>query len=219
MTIQNYERLYEYVHEYQELLYDYYSQHAVRFLCTYYNINLEDTVWDDQNLYGGSYAPTGEYSGIKRNKILLLPVYFPEEITTLFDANEEGLIKNTETSIVIPCSHKFKPSVQDVVKFEQDYLRQENDTYPLYRVTGIEIHPNTDKRFWKLKLKVFQSQTTEDLDQQVVNTYSYLEYNKQIYELEDAEFISKLLYKHEILRDTLRNKLFDERVGFYYPER
>ena len=38
--IQNYERLYDYVQEYQYLLYDYYAEHAVRFLTTYYNLNL-----------------------------------------------------------------------------------------------------------------------------------------------------------------------------------
>lgn len=217
--IQNYERMYDYVHEYQELLYDYYAEHAVRFLCTYYNLNFDETIWDDDQIYGGSYTTSGDLSGIKRNKILLLPVYFPEEITTMFEGDEQGYIKNSETSFIIPCKHGFKPYPQDIVKFEQSYLRQTNDTYPLFRVTGVEIHPNTDKRFWKLKCKVFYSKTTEDIDAQVENTYSYVEYNKQIHTLENAQFLSRLLYKGSLLSTTLKQKLFDKRVGFYFPER
>lgn len=217
--IQNYERLYDYVQEYQYLLYDYYAEHAVRFLTTYYNINLEETVWDDDQIFGGAYAQTGDLSGVKRNKILLMPVYFPEEITTMFEGDEIGYIKNTETSIVIPCKHGFTPYPHDMVKFEQDYLRQTNDKYPIYTITGVEIHPNTDKRFWKLKCKVYQSKTTDDLDEQVVNTYSYVEYNKQIHTLEDAQFISRLLYKGALLNSILKNKLFDKRAGFYFSER
>jgi len=216
---QNYNRIYDYVHEYQELLYDYYAEHAPRFLTTYYNMNFEETVWDDDQIMGGAYQPTGELSGIRRNKILLLPIYFPDEITTLFEGSEEGYQKNTETSIVIPCKHGFIPYPNDIIKFEQDYLSYVNDTYPLYRVTGIEIHPNTNKRFWKLKLRVFQSLTTEAVDEQVINTYSFVEYNKQIHWLEDAQFISKLLYKSSLLGDALNHKLFDQRTGFYYPER
>jgi len=219
MTIQNYERLYEYIHEYQYLLYDFYAEHAARFLTTYYNMNLEDVVWDNDQIYGGTYESVGELSGIKRNKILLLPVYFPEEMTSMFEADEIGYIKNSETTIVIPCKHGFRPYPGDMVKFEQDYLRQKNDIYPIYRVTGVEIHPNTDKRFWKLKLKVYQSRTTEELESQVVNTYSFVEYTKQIHRIKDAQFISKLLYKGSLLSTTLKNKLFDNRVGFYYPER
>lgn len=219
MPIQNYERLYDYVHEYQELLYDYYAEHAPRFLVTYYNLNYEDTVWDDENLMGGAYRQTGANSGIKRNKILLVPVYFPEEVTTIFEGDETGYIKNGETSIIIPSKHGFTPQPNDMVKFEQDYLRQNNDTYPIFNVTGVEIHPNTDKRYWKLKCKVYQSKTTTDIDAQVVNTYSFVEFNKQIHTFEDAQFISRLLYKHSLLSPVLKNNLFDKRAGFYFPER
>ncbi len=219
MPIQNYERLYDYVHEYQELLFDYYAEHAIRFLVTYYNLNYEETVWDDEFLIGGAYKQTGDLSGIKRNKILLLPVYFPEEITSIFEGDETGYIKNGETSIVIPSKHGFTPQPYDMIKFEQSYLRQTDDTYPIFNVTGVEIHPNTNKRYWKLKCKVYQSKTTIDIDKQVVNTYSFVEFNKQLHTLEDAQFISKLLYKHSLLSPVLKHQLFDKRAGFYFPER
>lgn len=217
--IQNYERLYNYVHEYQNLLYDYYSKHVVRFLVTYYNLNVDETIWEDEDILGGAYEQTGDLSGIKRNKLLLLPVYYPEEITTSFDAEEVGYNKNTETNIVIPSSYGFKPYPHDVIKFEQEYLKSSNDTFPLYTVTGVEIHPNTDKRYWKLKCQVFQSETLSSVDAQVINTYSFVEYDKKIHTLSNSQFISKLLYKDSLLAPVLKNTLFDNRVGFYFTPR
>ena len=217
--IQNYERLYNYVHEYQNLLYDYYSKHVVRFLVTYYNLNVDETIWEDEDILGGAYEQTGDLSGIKRNKLLLLPVYYPEEITASFDAEEVGYNKNTETTIVIPSSYGFKPYPHDVIKFEQEYLKSSNDTFPLYTVTGVEIHPNTDKRYWKLKCQVFQSETLSSVDAQVINTYSFVEYDKKIHTLVNSQFISKLLYKDSLLAPVLKNTLFDNRVGFYFTPR
>jgi len=219
MSMQNYERLYEYVHEYQRLLYEYYSKSVVRFLVTYYNLNVDETIWEDEDVFGGAYEDVGEYSGIKRNKILLLPVYYPEEINTAFDGEDIGYNKNTETTIVIPSTYGFKPYPHDILKFEQSFLRPTNDTYPLYEVTGVEIHPNTDRRYWRLKCQVFQSETLQSVDAQVVNTYSFVEYSKQIHTLEDAQFISRLLYKDSLLRPVLKDNLFDNRSGFYFTPR
>jgi hypothetical protein len=217
--IQNYDRLYYYVHEYQNLLYNYYSKHVVRFLVTYYNLNVEETIWDDENVFGGAYEQTGELAGVRRNKILLLPVYYPEEVTTAFDGEDIGYNKNTETTIVIPSSYGFKPYPHDMLKFEQEYLQHTNDTYPLYTVTGVEIHPNTDRRYWRLKCQVYQSETLASVDSQVIDTYSFVEYTKQIHTLADAQFISRLMYKDSILRPVLKNTLYDDRVGFYFTPR
>jgi len=217
--MQNYERLYEYVHEYQKLLYDYYSKSVVRYLVTYYNLDIGQTIWEDEDVFGGAYEQTGDLTGIKRNKILLLPVYYPEEITTSFDGEEIGYNKNTETTIVIPSTYNFKPYPHDIIKLEQEYLQPKNNVYPLYQVTGVEIHPNTDRRYWRLKCQVFQSETLEAVDAQVENTYSFVEYDKQIHTLADAQFISRLLYKDSLLKPILKDTLFDNRVGFYFTPR
>jgi len=217
--IQNYERLYGYVHEYQNLLYEYYSKHVVRFLVTYYNLNIDETIWEDEDVFGGAYEQTGDLTGIKRNKILILPVYYPEEVTTAFDGEDIGYNKNTETTIVIPNTYGFKPYPHDILKFEQSFLRPTNDTYPLYTVTGVEIHPNTDRRYWRLKCTVFQSETLEAVDAQVVDTYSFVEYDKKIHTLADSQFIARLLYKDSLLRPVLKDTLFDNRVGFYFTPR
>ena len=212
--MQKYQRLYEYIHEYQQLVYEYYSKHAVAFLTTYYNISTTKTVWEDQNLLGGAYEEIGEYSGIKFNKILLLPVYFVDEISTAFSGEDIGLVKEGETNIVIPSSYGFTPYHRDIVKLEQDYLRPTSNVYPIFVVSGIEIHPNTDRRFWKLKLEVFQSKTTTEVDEQVENTYIFYDYDKKIHTVEDSTTLTRLLSKNSTLRTTLKD-LYDNNSGFY----
>ena len=91
--MQNYSRIYDYIYEFQRLVYDYYSKHAIAFLTTYWNLNMPETVWDNRDLLSGSYEDIGELSGMRWDKYLLLPVYWIEEVSTAFDASEVGYIK------------------------------------------------------------------------------------------------------------------------------
>jgi hypothetical protein len=218
MSIQNYNRIYEYIHEYQRLVYDYYSKHVVAFLTTYYNLNVCETIWEDEDILGGAYEQVGDLSGIKRNKILMLPLFYAEEYSTAFDGQDIGYVKENETSFVIPNTYKFKPYPNDIIKLEQDYLNPNNDTYPLFVVTGVEIHPNTERRFWKIRCKTFQSEGINSVEAQVTNTYSFVEYDKKIHTLEDSQFMARLLLKHSLLKPNLQN-LYDKRCGFYFIPR
>ena len=212
--MQRYERLYSYIHEYQNLVYNFYSKDAVAFLTTYYNLNKETTVWDDEKLMGGSYEDIGTLTGMRFNKILLMPVYFIEEINTTFDGQEIGYVKEGETSIVFPSSYGIIPYPNDKVKLEQSYLRPTNDTYATYQVTGVEKSTNTETTFWKLKLEVDQSHKTTQIDEQVSNIYTFLDYDKKIHTVADATFLTKMLSKNNELRGRLKN-LFDDNSGFY----
>lgn len=218
MSIQNYNRIYEYIHEYQNLVYDYYSKHVLAFLTTYYNLNVCETIWEDEDLMGGAYEQVGDLSGIKRNKILTLPLFYSEEISTSFDGQEVGYVKENETSFVMPSSYNFKPYPNDIIKLEQEFLSPSNDTFPLFIVTGVEIHPNTERRFWKIRCKTFQSESLESVEEQVQNIYSFVEYDKKIHTLEDSQFMARLLYKHSLLKPNLQN-LYDSRCGYYFTPR
>ena len=213
--MQKFERLYSYIHEYQQLVYDYYSKIGVAFLTTYYNLNPEETIWEDQDLMGGAYEQTGGYSGIKRNKILLLPVYFIDEVSTSFDGQETGYHKENETSIVIPSSYGITPYPKDIIKFEQSYMRPSNDNYPIFTVDGAEISANTDKRFWKLKVSTFQSETLSSVDAQVENNYVFFDYDKKIHTLADSQLLTKLLYKDTLLKNNLSD-IYDQNSGYYF---
>jgi len=218
MAIQNYQRIYSYIHEYQNLVYDYYSKHILSFLVTYYNLNVDETIWEDEDLMGGAYEQVGDLSGIKRNKFLVLPLFYAEDVTTSFDGQEIGYVKENETSFVMPSTYKFKPYPNDIIKLEQGFLSPTNDTFPLFVVTGVEIHPNTERRFWKIRCKTFQSEGLASVESQVMSTYSFVEYDKKIHTLANSQFMARLLYKHSLLKPKLKN-LYDCRSGFYYEAR
>ena len=213
MGIQNYFRLYQYIHDYQKMQFDYYSKHALSFITTYWNLNQEKTVWDDKLMMGGSYERVGTLSGTKWNRFLLLPVYFPDEISITFDGTETGVNKEQETTITIPSSYGIIPYEGDIVKLEQSYL-QTDDKYPLFIVVNKEIYPNTDKRFWKLKLQVFQSKSVDQIMAQTEDTLVFFEYDKQIYPLEQATRMAQLMSQNESLRDKLA-KTWNPNSGFY----
>jgi len=210
--MQNWTRQYSYIHDYQNLVYDYYSKHAIAFLTTYWNIDSDNTVWDNTDMLNGSYERIGDLSGIKYNKYLLLPIYFPDEISTAFDGQNIGQIKNQETTVVIPSTYGITPLPGDFIKLEQEFLKPTNDIYPLFVVSGVEIHPNTDKRFWKLKLKVFQSRTTTEIDDQLEETYTFFDYDKTIHTIADSIILARLLSKSSSLKDRLQLQ-FDQNSG------
>ena len=213
--MQNWTRLYGYIQEYQNLVYDYYSKHAVAFLTNYYNIDKESTVWDDTEMLGGSYERTGEFSGMRFNKYLLLPVYFSEEMNVQFAGEEIGLEKQgLETSFVIPGTYGITPYPGDYVKFEQTFLNPDQDNYPTYIVTNVEIGPNTQMRYWKVKVEVNMSEDTDLIENQLSKVFVFFDYDKKIYTLEDATTLAKMLHKNDELRGRIE-KLWDPNTGFF----
>ena len=90
----------------------------------------------------------------------------------------------------------------------------------MFRTAGIikepEIEPQGTSNLLalKLKLEIFQSRTTDDLDEQVINSQVFFDYDKKIHTLSDSEFLTKLLSKNNTLQNTLKD-LFDENSGFY----
>lgn len=213
--MQSYSRIYWYIRDYQNLIYEFYAKHAIAFLTTYYNIDKNNTIWDNVNLTDGSYERVGELTGMKFNKYLLLPVFFITEVNTPYDGSEYGFIKAGESELVIPHLYGIEPYEGDIIKMEQDFLRQTNDIYPLFMVTGKETSTNADKTFYKLKIEKFQSKTTEQVDKQVTDIFVFFDYTKKIYTINEASFLSRMVVKNHNLYEQVSN-LFDENSGLYF---
>jgi hypothetical protein len=215
--MQLYTRLYDYIYDYQKLIYDYYSKTATAFLVTYYHLDLDQTIWDSTKLTGGYYEKIGELSGVKWSKILLLPVFFVENLSGDLTGEDIGMISEKETAVVVPSTYNFRPYPNDIIKLDQNYLQpsSEKDVYSLYVVSGIERSTPLPRTFYKLKVANEQSRTTTEIDQQVSNTYSFFEYTKFIYTVPDTIFLARMMLKDETLRVRLKN-MFDENSGFYF---
>jgi hypothetical protein len=212
--MQNYNRIYDYFVDYWKLLYDFYSKHGQPYLVTYYNIDVSQTVWDNENLMGGYYEKIGSLSGIRWKKILTFPVFFIEETNTIFDAQDIGLVNEGNTGFVIPSSYGITPYANDMIKLYQNYL-QDNDTYALYGITAVEKKSTGDRTFWKCGAKVEQSRLTTEIDLQVSDTLMFYDYDKKIHELNDTIGMTRLLSKNETIRERLNN-LFDQNSGLYF---
>ena len=215
--MQFYKRLYDYMGDYWKLVYDIYPKFGIAYLCTYYNINKDETVWDNEFMMGGYYEKFGNLSGIKYDKYLFLPVYFSEETTTDFDAQMEGYINEGQSSITLPWNYGIIPYANDQVFFEQKVLTTPNDPNinPLFGVTGLQKMAHQEKTFWKLKLNVEQSMTTNEINDQVANTYIFFDYTKKIYSIPQSQVLTKMLVKNETTRRILKNR-YDENSGFYF---
>lgn len=212
--MQNYNRINDYFEDFWTLVYDYYSKHGQAYLVTYYNIDTENTVWDNENLMGGYYEKIGTYSGIKWKKILTLPVYFIEETSTIFDAQDIGLINEGRTGFVIPSSYGITPYPNDIIKLYQNYIH-DDDRYSLFTVSGIQKQTPGNRTYWKLSCVIEQSRTTTEIDQQITDTLIFYDYDKKIHQLSHSVSMTKLLNKNETIRGNLKN-LFDQNSGLYF---
>jgi hypothetical protein len=164
---------------------------------------------------GGAYEEIGDLTGIRWDKFLLLPVFFIEEIPVVsFDASEIGQNKLTESFFIIPSEYKFTPYPHDIIQFEQDYLQMQPNLHPLYHVSGVEIAPNTDRRFWKLKIEVDQSRKINEVENQTLDTYMFFEYDKKLHSIDNANILLNLMDTNKNLKSLVSDR-FDLNSGFY----
>lgn len=197
--MQRWTRIHDYAKDYLQTVYRYYAKHGVAYLVTYYNLDLENSVYDGNILDSGSYTITGELSGLKWRKILLLPVYNIGQITPTFLADEEGFTKKDQVSeFNFPTEYDLQPMPHDFVKFEQDPLDPEKNRYPLYQVVNFDKATNTDISFWKVSLKISYKKE-DDLDDHISKLCVFFDYNKRIYEIDKGTFLYRLLEKDKNL--------------------
>ena len=216
--MQNYYRIYDYIHEYWRHIYDVYPRHGIAYLTTYYHINWTKSVWDNEKLMGGSYEMIGQLSGMVWDRYLLLPVYFPTETSTVYEAQDIGYVNEGDTDLVIPDSYGIVPLPYDIVKFDQQYLvnNPAKDTFSIYMINGVKKQSPADKTYWQLHCKVHQSKTTTDLEtHQLGDTYVFFDYDKKIHTVPDSISLTRMLSKSETLRRQLKD-LYDHNSGFYF---
>lgn len=212
--MQNYNRINDYFVDFWKTLYDYYSKHGIAYLVTYYHLDPENSIWDTTDLTGGYYEKIGSLSGVRWKKILTLPVYFIEETSTIFDAQDIGVVNEGNTGFVIPSSYGITPVANDIIKVYQNWV-QDDDTYALFVVTAVQKQTPGDKTYWKCGCKVEQSRTTNELDLQVSDLLIFYDYDKKIHQVDEASSMTRLLSKNEKNKNNL-SSLYDDNSGLYF---
>ncbi len=214
--MQKWSRIHEYASQYQKWVYKVYAEHGPGYLCTYWNLDLPNSVYDGNILDGGSYQTIGQLSGMKWRKILLLPVFHIEQIQPAFNADEEGYTKKEQfSSFTIPTEYNFQPSPYDYVKFEQEILHPDDNSYPLYKIINFEKATNTDKTLWKVNVKIDYTRENK-IDKQLSQVCVFFDYTKRIYDSNKGSFMYQLLDKNVSLGTV--NKFFNQKSGLFFQE-
>jgi hypothetical protein len=211
--MQNWLRYQFYPNEFLDLVYNYYAVHGVASVCTYYHVDIDNSILEDTKLEAGYYELIGNLTGVKFQKINFLPVYNLEGIQPRFSADEKGMTKSDQmTTFNIPTSYNIIPTMMDHVIFDALPLRQNTESLlTAYQVTNMEKSTNTDISFWKEQLKV-SYRTKGGLDSQTIETYTFFDYEKKIYSAEDAILLYNLLFEND--QSTL-NKFYSKNSGLY----
>lgn len=181
----------------------------------YYNLDIENSNVDKDIMNGGSYELTGDLSGWKWRKILMFQVNAIEALpTTATTAEENGVTKSDHvTSMYFPEIYEMVPHAHDFISFEclntgSNYVRR---TLPVYQVVNFEKSNDFELGFYKISCKS-SSTTTKQLDQQLSGVYTLVDFEKQIYPIDQSIIIQ------ELLNERTKNKLksyFDQNCGLY----
>jgi hypothetical protein len=215
--MQNYMRLYDYINEYWDLIYDIYPRQGNGYLTTYYNLDTPNLIWDNEKMMNGAYEWVGNNSGIRWNKYLLLPVYFPTEMKSQFDAQEQGYVnEDKDFTLTIPSDYGIIPYPGDIFKVESRFLfnNHADDIYPVYIVKGVQKQSPQDKTYWQLYCDVYQSKDMVQVDRQVTNVFVYFNYTSSIQTVSDATELTNMMNKNGKLIQYIKDG-YDPNSGFY----
>jgi len=194
-----------YLDEYQSLVYDFYGKEYAAYPCVYYRLNFNESIQDTKLFEAGAYEILGDLSGLKWDKIFMLPIMFVEPIQNVVDNfTEYGKSHDISTSFVIPSSYNFDPLYNDIVTFPASIRSNDEAEYPLFIVTGREKAIMSKRSVWKITVKVFQGDVTT-LEKQIKDEYVFVDYYKKIYPVSIGQELIQLSQmfndKYYVIRD------------------
>lgn len=208
-----------YINDYFWTIYNYYSQNYTKYPVTYYSIDRDNTIWDDEKLNAGSYERLGigDLSGVKFKKIYFLPVYGVEQVQPQQDSGEQGLTfkESIVTNILIPSTIGIKPLENDFVNLNFGF-DTETINENMYVVTNLNLaHHGQFFNIWQCNLRTASGNKAADIDKQVTSYWKYLEFTKQIHPIENANLLLNLQQKCSKITENINNISMDKKTGFF----
>ena len=214
----NWIRDYNYLQDFYFTQYQYYNTAYRAFPVTYYSMDRENSIWEDEALMAGSYEKlgVGDWSGVKWKKILYLPVYGIQQVQPNVDNGEKGqnYSQSMTTEMSFPQSYGLNPIEGDVVDINFGLDSSSLNISPLFVVTNKNLshHGNTDQIF-QCKLSVAPFNIVQ-IDNQISAYYIFISSDNKIYPLENGTVILRLEQRMKSLADSSTN-LYDNSSGFY----
>jgi len=179
-----------YLEDYHYLVYRLYAEEFPAFPCTYYRLDLTNSVYESTGLRSGTYEIVGKLSGYKWHKIHMMPLFLSEAVSEINNEfSEKGTTIDLTSSFVLPYEFGLEPMYNDFVLFSDKVIRPGiEDKYPMWIVTGSSKASISDKTMWKVNIKSY-SYTQDDLDKQVSDEFIFIDYFKKIYPINIAQEI------------------------------
>lgn len=208
---------FKYVNDYFDLVNRYYaSWNFGRFVCTYYNLDIENSHIDENKLSGGTYEMVGELSGWRWRKILDLDINGLETLPTNPTTDERGVTMTDKmTTTTFPKTYGIIPQVHDFVCFSEVHT---DDNYilrdpPLYEVVNIERSNDMDVCVFKISLKVSYVRKSQ-IEKQLSELTHFMDYEKRLYPIDDAIAMQTIMWQNSEAKHK-RNVTFDQNSGLY----
>ena len=217
-----YLRKFNYISDYYNTVYGYYSKHFLNgYPVTYFSIDWDASVVDKTQLKAATYEKfgVGELSGLKFKRILMLPVYAIQQVQPNYSADQRGytMTDSERTEFAFPSDYGIKPYPWDVIHFSQEFMKTSNtpskDIDPLFVVMNVNKATHGDKTHHQCPVKVAPFKRT-DLLKQVSSTYMFLEFTKKVHRVDTANLLLKLQKKNKIIKNKLDSS-YKQSTGFY----
>lgn len=212
-------RIYNYIEDYFVTTYNYYAQCYPAYPVTYYTIDHENTIWEDNKIRGGSYENRGlgKLSGVKWKKILMFPIFVVEEMNPTYDSDERGLIMkdSLKTTIAFPSLYGLKPTYDD--KIDLSYAFSNNFTTnirQLFNINGISTsHVGEYMQMYQCSLGI-SGGPVSTIEKQISSYWSFYEHEKAILPLENSKILTQLQSMNNVSANKL-NTSYNSQCGLF----
>jgi len=211
-------RRYNYIEDYFYTAYQLYVDLYHAYPVTYYSLDYENSILDDEKLLAGNYEKigVGEYSGIKWKKINLVPVFGVEQIQPTQNSGEKGMTyhESMYSGIAIPSIYGLKPCEWDIVDLNLGFKSSAIKISPLFTVGNINLAHQSDYfNIYQCRLSVAPFSKV-DLEKQLSTHYTFIEHEKRIFPSNISDILLSLYERFNNVSNNLNN-LFDNKVGVF----
>ena len=181
---------------------------------TYYSLDIENSLIDEDKLVGGPYETVGQLSGLKWRKYLNVPFSNVEQLPANVTADEKGVTSSDKiTSMRIASNTHIECHAHDFLCFTD---LKDSSTYklrnpPLFEVINVEKSPDFDVTFYKISCKISYI-PMNNIDEQVDGLFNFFDYEKKLYGIDDSICMQQII---EQVQFGVCNKFFNKNTGLY----
>jgi len=208
----------DYIQKYYDFVYKQYAKYTPSFPVTYYSIDFENSVLENEDLLGGTYESQGigELSGMVFKKIVLFPVFGIDQVSLQKLSSERGFNyrEGLETKAVFSTEYGLRPNVGDFMdlSFGLNNKQLSNNIFSVTNIHKANMGDYVD--YYNCILKISPVRTNQ-IETQITSHWYYLDYINKIVHWDNAKNLIKLEEKSKLLASNINTSVYNTTTGFY----